>query len=321
MARTRDNLANDTIIDNYRIEKTFSKGGFSLVYLGADEDTGDEVVIKEYLPKRIARRDENMNVVPNSEKHRENFQRGLKLFFQEAKALSSLRHPNIVHVTGFFRAHNTAYLVTQYERGRNLGSYVQERGGGLSTTFIHRVFIPVLEALATMHSKDMLHLDVKPGNIHLRHGHDPLLLDLGAVHLMAHGRSSGGQVITAGYSPPEQYYSGGKVGPWTDVYAVGASIRTCLEGKTPQPSVDRAKNDAVVPARKRFADRYPKYLLAATDWAMQMPPEKRPQDAGQLLDLLNKYGGDLPDLPKTNEPFELSLPTKRSTPSIGFRDD
>jgi serine/threonine protein kinase len=293
MARARDNLPPGTLIDNYRITRQIGKGGFSLIYLAEDEDTGDEVVIKEYLPKKLAQRDEALRLVPLDAKNAERVHRARKLFFREASALASLRHPNIVRVLNFYLANDTAYLVMQYERGKNLGGYIQERKGGLSTTFIFQVFLPILDALSLIHSRSLLHLDVKPGNIHLRHGNQPLLLDFGAVHLLSRGRTPRGQVITAGYSPLEQYYRGGHIGPWTDVYAVGASIRTCMEGKTPPPAVERHAQDHLEPAKQRFRDRYPQFLLEAVDWAMAMDPGKRPQDAGVLLRTLRKYVGEL----------------------------
>lgn len=306
MARPRDSLPPGTLIGGYRITQAVGEGGFSLIYLAVDEETGNEVVIKEYLPKKLARRDPFMRLVPIDGDHAERVYRGRKLFFQEAKALASLRHPNIVQVQGFFLANDTAYLVMQYERGKNLGSYIQERKGGLSATFIFQIFLPILDALALLHSRALLHLDVKPGNIHLRHGNDPLLLDFGAVHPIAWGRTAGGQVITAGYSPLEQYYRGGHIGPWTDVYAVGASIRTCMEGKTPPPSVDRHRHDPLVPAKRQFRDRYPLFLLEAVDWSMEMDPARRPQDASVLLAALKQFAGELPSSRFSVSASELS---------------
>jgi serine/threonine protein kinase len=294
MARGRSTLPPGTLIDTYRITRTIGKGGFSLIYLAVDEETGDEVVVKEYLPKKLARRDRGLGLVPATSGLAENVHRGRKLFFQEVKVLSSLRHRNIVQVIGFFLAHNTAYLVMQHERGKNLGAYVHERKGGLSTTFICQVFLPVLDALAMIHSRALLHLDVKPGNIHIRHGNDPLLLDFGAVHPLARGPTPRGQVVTAGYSPVEQYYRGGHIGPWTDVYAVGASIRACMDGRTPPPALDRHGKDPLVPAKRQFRGRYPFFLLEAVDWAMAMDPGERPQDAGVLLRALRQFTGDLP---------------------------
>ena len=305
MQPARDSLPPGTYIDNYRISRVIGKGGFSLIYLAVDDETGDEVVVKEYMPKKLARRSKALRLLPIDANHTERVYRGRKLFFQEARAMASLRHPNIVQVLGFFLANNTAYMVMQYERGKNLGSYIHKRKGRLSTSFIFQVFLPILDALALIHSRSLLHLDVKPGNIHLRHGNNPLLLDFGAVHMLSRGRTPSGQVITAGYSPVEQYYRGGHIGPWTDVYAVGASMRTCIAGKTPPPAVDRHRKNTLQSAKREFRGRYPLYLLEAVDWAMEMDPGKRPKDAGELLRALKQFTDELP-----GSRFSQSLPTE-----------
>ncbi len=295
MSAARESLPPGTLLGAYRLLDTIAKGGFSLIYLACVEETGDEVVIKEFMPKKIARRDHRGNLTAMEPKYAENLHRGRGLFFHEVKALASLKHPNIVRVLDFFLANQTGYLVMPNERGRNLGAYIQERRGGLRTTFILEVFLPILDALALLHTRSMLHLDVKPGNIHLRHGNQPLLLDLGAVHPLNRGRARGGQIITAGYSPVEQYYRGGHVGPWTDVYAVGASLRTCMEGCIPPPSIERHHEDKLIPAVVEFKNRYPTFLLEAVDWSMSMDPAKRPQDAGELLTTLARQTANLPE--------------------------
>lgn len=265
-----------------------AQGGFSLIYLAIDAESGDEVLLKEFMPKLIARRDARGRVLPIAPKFAENLQIGRKLFFQEVKALAAVKHPSIVRVLDLFLANETAYLVMPNERGRNLGTYVQDRRGRISTTFIIEVFVPILEALALLHGRGMVHLDVKPGNIHLRHGSRPLLLDLGAVHLLAHGQARGGQVITGGYSPVEQYRRDGRVGPWSDVYAVGASIRACMEGRIPQPAPERQLKDELIPATIALKNRYPYALLELVDWAMSIEIEARPKDAGELLAVLQR---------------------------------
>ncbi|MCG6941904.1 MAG: serine/threonine protein kinase [Thiohalocapsa sp.] len=288
MARARDSLEPGTMLDCYRIVDTIGKGGFSLIYLAEDEETGDEVVIKEFMPKRLARRHDDGRLVPVDSKQRESLYRSRRLFFQEAKVMASLQHPHIVAVLNMFMRNDTGYIVMQHERGRNLGQFVHDRGGELSTTLLMRIFIPLLDALNTMHARAMLHLDVKPGNIHLRNGHDPLLLDLGAAQVLTVGGSTASHVITAGYSPPEQYRHGGKIGPWTDVYAVGASLRCCMEGRTPQPAPDRLTEDKVVPAAEQFADLYPHWLLEITDRSMLLNPNQRPRDAGEMLEIMQR---------------------------------
>lgn len=287
MPRRRDSLKPGSHIDCYRIVESIGEGGFSVVYVAEEEETGSEVVIKEFLPKHLARHDSKGHLVPRDGSRRESLYRSRKRFFQEARAMASLQHPHIVAVLNVFLANSTAYIVMEYERGRNLAQLIQQRGS-LSTTLILRIFLPLLDALALMHSKSMLHLDLKPGNIHLRTGQDPLLLDLGAVHLMGSG-ASGSQVITAGYSPPEQHKSNGNIGPWTDVYAIGATLRCCLEGKAPQPSPDRAVKDNVIPATQALKDRYPGWLLALIDRTMDLEPERRPADASELLEGLRAH--------------------------------
>lgn len=288
MSASRDSLPPGTLLGPYRIKSLVAQGGFSLVYLAIDEDTGDEVIVKEYMPKTSARRDTHGRVVPSEMKYAQNLHIGRKLFFQEAKAVASLRHPSIVSVLAFFLANDTGYLVMPNERGRNLGAFVQERRVGVSTTFILEVFVPVLEALALLHRRGMVHLDVKPGNIHLRHGNRPMLLDLGAVHLLQQGRPRGGQVITAGYSPIEQYLRDGRIGPWSDVYAVGATMRACMEGRVPPPAPERKTHDTLIPATEKLKTRYPSGLLELVDWAMSVEPEMRPRDAGELLQAVHQ---------------------------------
>jgi len=289
MQPARESLLPGTLVGAYQIVETIGRGGFSLIYLAHDLDSGAEVVLKEFFPKKVAARDANRRIVPSAPEHAEVILHGRKLFFQEARFLASLKHPNIVRVLGFFLANDTGYLVMPNERGRNLAAYLQQRTGGLSTTFMLDVFVPILDALALMHRSDMVHLDVKPGNIHLRHGNYPLLLDLGAVHPLQHGRKRGGQVITAGYSPIEQYSSSGNIGPWSDVYALGASMRTCMERKTPPPAIERLKQDSLLPLAETLQNRYPAFLLEAVDWAMAMDIAQRPRDASALLDRLSPH--------------------------------
>ena len=134
--RPRDSLPIGTVLDCYRVTKLIGSGGFSLSYLAEDEDSHDEMAIKEYLPKRFGARDEGAAVTVLREDKYESFQRGRRLFYQEARLLATLRHPNIVHVRNCFLANNTAYLVMNYEPGKNLGRYIKKRQGGLSTNFI-----------------------------------------------------------------------------------------------------------------------------------------------------------------------------------------
>ncbi len=274
------------VLDCYRITKLIGSGGFSLIYLAEDEDTHDKVAIKEYLPKRFGTRLDGLAVAVVKEEKHQSFQRGRRLFYQEARVLATLRHPNIVHVRNCFLANNTAYLVMNYEPGKNLGRYIKKRKGGLSSNFLMTVFPPLLDALELIHSRQHLHLDIKPSNIHLRPGGNPLLLDFGAAYHLDDVGEKKAQVVTPGFSPIEQYYASAQVGPSTDVYAVGATMRACIEGKPPPSAVERDAKDELTPAIEAFNQNYPREILESIDWAMQLAAADRPRSAGELRDAM-----------------------------------
>lgn len=289
MKNINNSLRAGTTLDKYTITKTLGGGGFSLVYLARDEETGEQVVIKEYIPGKMATRDRNGKVVAISAAKSRSFQNGRMLFFQEASILSAIKHPNIVDVKSFFRENGTVYMIMAYEEGQNLQYYITKRGGRLSERFLLTVFPPLLEGLRLIHDHGYLHLDIKPGNIHIRSGGNPILLDFGAVHRRMESRQwQSGQVTTSGFSPIEQYSKKGYVGPWTDIYAIGASMRACIEGKPPQDARKRHAEDKLKPTAMLFRKQYPARLLEAIDWALEVDPLLRPQSIDEFLEHLPK---------------------------------
>ncbi|MFQ5937262.1 MAG: serine/threonine protein kinase [Acidiferrobacterales bacterium] len=282
-------LPNGFLLATYRIEKTLGGGGFSIVYLATDVESGAQVAIKEYLPLDQARRLEDASVESISGETSTTFRKGIKRFFDEAAALAKVSHPNIVHVTDFFRANNTVYLVMEYERGKDLRSYIKRHAGRLSEKFIRKVFPQLLLGLYELHKNQLLHLDIKPANIYLRPGGRPLLLDFGAARMlgMENEKPQGPHTLTLGFAPIEQHRHR-EVGPWTDLYAIGATMWACMSGRAPPPATERAVRDTFKPAVRAFPRRYSKALLEAVDWCLLMDSAGRPQSVQELLDFMNQ---------------------------------
>ncbi len=274
-------LPGGTRLDRYQVVEHLGGGGFSQVYLALDP-AGEAVVLKEYLPRRLAHRDASGQVVPRGEEEAARLQRGRALFFQEAAALAQLDHPGIVRVLGFFRALGTVYLVMEHVPGISLERRIGD-GARFDQAGLLEVFVPVLEALEYLHGLGFLHLDLKPANILIRVDGRPVIIDFGAVHRQAVTRQhQAEQVTTPGFAPIEQYTRSGYIGPWSDVYAVGASIRACIEGRPPVDARRRHPEDPLRPLRSLAGERFSAPFLKTVDWAMEAEPVARPQDAGAL---------------------------------------
>jgi len=283
MTNQNKQLPPNTILENFRIVRTLGGGGFSIVYLAEELETGDQYVIKEYMPGRLAGRAGDHSVNPLDDNTVLSFQKGRMMFFQEASTLATLKHDNIVNVRSFFRANNTVYMALYYDKGVDLQHYITKRNERLSEKFLMTVFPPLIDALKMIHDRGYLHLDIKPGNIQIRQGGVPLLLDFGAIHQRQLSRHDQvGHVTSHGYSPIEQYNRNGYMGPWTDIYALGATLYTCISGKPPPPANQRYENDTIKPAAKAFRKQYSKNLLQAVDWALEVNPELRPQSLDEL---------------------------------------
>ncbi len=281
------------------MNQTLSRGGFSIVYLATDLVSGAKVILKEYMPSKLARRDRSLAVVARSDQAIESFKHGRKRFLQEASALAGLKHPNIVNVTDFFSTNGTVYMAMQHEHGENLQAYIRKHRGGLSERFILTVFPALLDGLRMIHESRQLHLDVKPSNIHLRPGGSPLLLDFGAVHQILQSRAgTPAQVVTPGYAPVEQYNNRGYVGPWTDIYALGATMRCCIEGRAPPLATERHEKETMRPAASAFKKRYSEQLLSAIDWSMEIDPLCRPQSVDALVQALPDLAEGSRDTPR-----------------------
>lgn len=293
-------LPNGIQVDDYIIDSVLGGGGFSIVYnahLVSDEK--QSVIIKEYMPKKLAVRTDETNVTSLDPSAPESYNKGRKLFFQEARTLATLKHPNIVDVSNFFQTNGTAYMVMKDEKGVNLQDYIRKYKGKLSEKLLRTVFPQLLSGVKMIHDKDLLHLDIKPSNIHLRQGGRPLLLDFGAVREQMKTRLYDARVVaTSGFAPIEQVTERGYMGPWTDIYAIGATMRSCIEGVPPPAASKRKDNDPMKPAVEAFKKKYSAIILEAIDWSMEPDQRLRPQSCDELLDMLEK-------LPEQSEPQSI----------------
>jgi serine/threonine protein kinase len=304
MGENSHNLPPGSVLQHYTIQKTLNAGGFGIVYLAVEQGDNQLVVIKEYLPTRFAARDENGRVMLLKPEYMERFSEGRKLFIHEHNALKRLNHPAIVHALDFFEDNNTLYMVMNFAPGENLQVVIRKHGCGLTENFLLTVFPPLLDGLRQVHNASMLHLDIKPGNIHIQPGGLPVLLDFGAVHRTDMSRQfQPKSVITPGFSPIEQYEHKGYIGPWTDIYAVGATMRSCIEGTAPPDAKQRCNHDTLRPAVTAFKRKYSLELLKAIDWAMEIDPTLRPQKVDNLLEVLNKCVVDPVNPEKPNTIF------------------
>lgn len=268
-------------LQDYEIKKVLSSGGFSVVYLAVDKDK-NFVAIKEYLPASLVLRNESATVLPNDDDVAM-FRHGLKSFFDEGLALANIEHKNIVRVVNFFRANDTVYMVMQYERGKSLQAYILEHAEPVSENFIRRIFSELSNGLREVHTHKLLHLDIKPANIYIRLDGSPVLLDFGSSRqALSNTKSKISPSYTPGFASPEHYYDKKLLGPWSDIYSIGATMYSCLTRTSPLSADQRIKKDLLVPAVKVGKDHYSQELLEIIDSCLDLDYLKRPQSVFSL---------------------------------------
>ncbi len=275
------------VLNGYRIEKPLSSGGFSIVYLARDE-AGTPFAIKEYLPSSLPLRTEGVEVMITDESNLSIFRHGLKCFFEEGRALAMIQHPNVVRVENFFRANETCYMVMQYVRGRTLQFHIQRNRHEFTEGFIRKVFMYLMNGLREVHANKLLHLDIKPANIFISMEGRPVLLDFGAARItLSEEALKLKPMYTAGFAAPEHYrFDPATLGPWSDIYSVGATIYTCIAGTPPQAGDAREQKDRIIPLRTLARQEYSENLYDIVDACLSVNYLQRPQTAFDLQKLL-----------------------------------
>jgi len=265
-------------------------GGFGLVYLAQDHALERRIAIKEYMPGQLAQRGHNSLVSVRSGSMRDTFELGLRSFVNEARMLARFDHRSLLKVYRFWEANNTAYMAMPFLQGQTLKQWRDSHQGPPDPHWLHRLLLPLLEALGELHAANVYHRDIAPDNIFLpADGSDPILLDFGAARRAIGDRTqSFTAILKPSYAPLEQYdgASALKQGPWTDLYALGAVLYHLINGSPPPAATRRALSDDYQPLAGRPLPGYPAPMLSAIDWALSLRPMDRPQSVGEFQEAL-----------------------------------
>ena len=234
------------LIGRYTIEKVLGQGGFGITYLGIDELHEKKVAIKEFFPQGIVTRNieykDTVTVTFVGEK--DNYEKGKERFLKEARTMAKFsKDEGIVKALDFFEINNTAYIVMEYLEGVTLKQYLRENQR-IAPEDLIELLVPLIESLDEIHSQGMIHRDISPDNIMVLPDGRIKLMDFGAARdYTEFGEKSLSIVLKPGYAPPEQYQTHGIQGPWTDIYALCATMYKCITGENPPDAIERVMDD------------------------------------------------------------------------------
>ena len=226
----------------YCIGEVLGKGGFGVTYKAFDTVDSKIVAVKEYYPSGLVHRDTGTTQISvSSKQYEDNFKVGADKFFEEAKMVSRFNgNPNIVNVYEFFYENGTVYFAMEYLDGVDLKHFVKERGGKLPQENVLYIADIITDALLIAHSMNVLHRDISPDNIFILNNGEVKLIDFGAARqVLAEQSKSISVILKQGFAPLEQYQRRGKQGPWTDIYALGATLYYVITGKMPDEVTER----------------------------------------------------------------------------------
>jgi serine/threonine protein kinase len=276
------------LVGDYRIKRVLGAGGFGITYLADELALARRVTIKEYFPTDFAARKGEIAASPRSRDCAADYKWGLDRFIAEAQTLAKFDHPNIIRVYRYFRANNTGYMVLQFEEGQSFKAWLSGLKRAPRQAELDEIVAPLLDALELIHKGDFLHRDIAPDNIIIRKKGAPVLIDFGSARgeIAAHSKTVSA-LVKPGYSPYEQYATSARQqGPWTDIYALGATLYFAVTGKRPPDAPTRMVNDEMVLARTAALSSYRQSFLAAIDNALALEVGQRPQSIAQWRKVL-----------------------------------
>ena len=309
---------------DYKIDRVLGAGGFGVTYLADEIALSRKVSIKEYFPSDFAARTSDGSATPRSEDCSGDYTWGLERFIEEAQTLAKFNHSNIVRVYRTFRANNTAYMVLHFEEGQSLKSWLKSLNRAPRQKELDAIVGPLLDALQTIHKADFLHRDIAPDNIIIRKSGDPVLIDFGAARsdIAAHSKTKTvSALVKPGYSPYEQYAETSKQqGPWTDIYALAATLYHAVTGKRPPDSPSRMLKDEMVPAHEAALSSYRPTFLDAIQKGLSLKVNARPQSVaawrGALLAPAPEKPGVIARMRERTEIKKTDGKSRRAAPAV-----
>ena len=296
------------LIGHYTIEGVLGQGGFGITYLGIDELHEKKVAIKEFFPQGIVTRNieyqDTVTVTFVGEK--DNYEKGKERFLKEARTMAKFsKDEGIVKALDFFEINNTAYIVMEYLEGITLKQYLRENQR-IAPEDLIELLVPLIESLDEIHSQGMIHRDISPDNIMVLPDGRIKLMDFGAARdYTEFGEKSLSIVLKPGYAPPEQYQTHGIQGPWTDIYALCATMYKCITGENPPDAIDRVIDDHLKKISE-FGIVIPPQEEAAIIKGMSVSAKGRYQDIKDFCEDL--YGGYEEDAYSAPQEYILQNP-------------
>ncbi len=273
----------------YMVGKVIGEGGFGITYIGFNLDTDLPVAIKEYFPAELATRDTLQGNTINifSGEAKDLYREGLEKYLREARNLTMFSDlTGIVTVKDFFYENDTAYIIMEYINGITLKQHLTKVGGKMKQNEVIKMMKPVLESMNQIHEVGIIHRDISPDNIMITRNNQIKLTDFGAARVFdTEDNKSITVVLKRGYAPEEQYRAKGNQGPWTDVYALCATMYKMITGITPQEALERMIEDNVEPLSKFDSSIWPETEYAIMK-GLALRAQDRFQTVNELIDAL-----------------------------------
>lgn len=295
-----------TVLNNkYLVGKVIGEGGFGVTYIGRDTTLDIKVAIKEYYPNGFVNRNNSLSSVltTTTEEQKDFFEKGKQRFLVEARSVAKFSNETgIVNIRDYFEQNGTAYIIMEYLDGMTLSDYVKNNGV-MDATQLFALMKPIMKSLKKMHDVGIIHRDISPHNIMYLNDGTLKLMDFGSARYFVNEDKMLSVVLKTGYAPEEQYRKNGDQGPWTDVYAMCATIYYCITGVVPEDALSRLHSDAVV-MPSQLGVNIPESLQSTLMYGLAVHKENRCKDMAELMALTDvaQNGGYVPQPLVSNTP-------------------